>query len=149
MFAAFVALSLAAASADEPKLSEAAQKELKKLEGKWKTAKAVVNGKIKAVDEEFFKFKGRTIIITEGGDDTDIFEVVALDPSTSPKILDLKAVVDMGPLAKGTMYEAIYKLDPDELSLAIYFGEGKKRPEKFESEKDSKVVVVSLKREKK
>ena len=30
----------------------------------------------------------------------------------------------MGPLKKGTVYEAIYKLDGDEFSLAMYFGEG-------------------------
>jgi hypothetical protein len=50
---------------------------------------------------------------------------------------------------KGTIYETIYKINSDDLTLAIYFGEGKKRPEKFESVEDSNVVVVTLKREKK
>jgi uncharacterized protein (TIGR03067 family) len=150
MFAVLAALSLAAATADEPKLSEAAQKDLKKFEGKWKAAKVVLNGKVESEDKEvFIEFKDRKLIVTEGGKERDLFEVAALDPSVTPKLLDLKALVDMGPLMKGTIYEAIYKLDGDEFSLAIYFGEGKKRPEKFESEKDSNVVVVTLKREKK
>ena len=44
MFAAFLALCVIATTADEPKLSEAAQKEVKKLEGKWKAVKAVTSG---------------------------------------------------------------------------------------------------------
>jgi uncharacterized protein (TIGR03067 family) len=150
MIAAFPALSLAASAADEPKLSETAQKELKKFEGKWKAAKVVLNGTTENDGKEVFvEFKGRKIIVTADGKEMEFFEVAALDPSVTPKILDLKAQVDMGPLTKGTVYEAIYKLNGDDLSLAIYFGEGKKRPEKFESEKDSNVVVVTFQREKK
>jgi uncharacterized protein (TIGR03067 family) len=79
----------------------------------------------------------------------EFFEVAAMDPSTTPKILDLKALLDEGPLTKGSVVEAIYKLDGDDLTIALYIGEGKKRPEKFESEKESMVIVVTLKREKK
>jgi uncharacterized protein (TIGR03067 family) len=150
MLAVIAALTLAASNADEPKLSEAAQKELKKFEGKWKAAKVVVNGNAESEDKEvFIEFKERKLIVTADGKEMEFFEVAALDPSVSPKILDLKALVDMGPLMKGTIYETIYKIDGDDLTIAIYFGAGKKRPEKFESEKDSNVVVVSLKHEKK
>ena len=44
MIAALLSLSFVVATAEEPKLSEAAQKELKKFEGKWKAVKAVTNG---------------------------------------------------------------------------------------------------------
>jgi hypothetical protein len=44
MIAALLSLSFVVGAADEPKLSEAAQKELKKFEGKWKAVKAVTNG---------------------------------------------------------------------------------------------------------
>ena len=152
MFAAILALSFVAAPLEEKEkeLPEAAKKDLKKLEGKWKAVKAAVNGTEEGGDKEIFvEFKGRKIIVTDDGKEMEFFEVATLDPSTTPKLLDLKALQDMGPITKGTVYEAIYKVDGDDMSLAIYFGEGKKRPEKFESEKDSLVAVVTFKREKK
>ena len=154
MFAALVAFTLAVPGDvpddKEKALPDAAQKDLKKMEAKWKAVKAVVNGMEETDGKEIFiEFKGRKLIVTDDGKEMEFFEVAAMDPSTTPKLLDLKSVVDMGPITKGTVYEAIYKLDGDDLTLALYFGEGKKRPEKFESEKDSGVVVVTLKREKK
>jgi uncharacterized protein (TIGR03067 family) len=148
MLAAVLVLTLAAPT-DEPKLSEAAQKELKKFEGKWKAEKLVVDGKeetpvIEGADV-VLEFKGRKLLL--GG--KDLFEIPALDPSTDPKILDLKALMSMGEISKDTVYEAIYKFDGENLVIAIHVGATKKRPEKFESEKDSGVVVVTLKREKK
>ena len=110
----------------------------------------MVNGNEEGGDKEVFvQFKGRKLIVTDDGKEMEFFEVATLDPSTTPKLLDLKALVDMGPITKGTVYEAIYKVDGDDLSLAIYFGEGKKRPEKFESAAFSEIAVVKLKREKK
>lgn len=153
MFAAFVALSLAAPADDLPKLSEAAQKELKQIEGKWRVTAMAMDGQERAADENnevTVEFKGRKLIVTEKDKQAEeFFEVATLDPSTTPKILDLKSLVDMGPLTKGNVYEAIYKLDGDTLTLALYGGEGKKRPEKFESAQGSGTVVVTLKREKK
>ena len=154
MFAAIVTLTLAAPAAlpddKEKPLPEAAQKELKKLEAKWKAVKAVANGNEEANSKEIYiEFKGRKILVTDDGKEMEFFEVAAMDPSTTPKLLDLKALVDMGPITKGTVFEAIYKLDGDDLVIAIHIGADKKRPDKFESEKDSMVVVVTLKREKK
>jgi uncharacterized protein (TIGR03067 family) len=152
MFAAILALSFAAAPLEEKEkpLPEAAQKDLKKLEGKWKAVKAVADGNEEAGDKEvFLEFKGRKVVATLDAKELEFFEVASLDPSTTPKLIDLKSLVDMGPISKGSVYEAIYQVDGDDLSIAIYFGAGNKRPAKFESEKDSMVVVVTFKREKK
>jgi uncharacterized protein (TIGR03067 family) len=146
MFAAFVALSLAASPAEPPKLSEAAEKELKKFQGKWKAEKVVVNGKEETPTMDgadvFLGFKDRKIALG----DKELFEINALDPSTDPKIIDLKALASMGEITKDTVYESIYKFDGDALILAVHIGEGKTRPAKFESLKDSNVVLVTLKR---
>ena len=148
MFAALVALAVAA-PADPPKLSEAAEKELKKFEGKWKAEKVVADGKEETPTLEggdvFLEFKGRKVLLG----DADLLEVAALDPSTDPKCIDFKAAVDLGALRKGTVYESIYKFDGDALILAVHMGEAKARPAKFEAPKDSKVVLVTLKRMKK
>src|SRR5262245_42165810 len=124
MLAAIMLLTLSA-PADPPKLSEAAEKELKKLEGKWKAVKAVANGNEETpmMDgaDVVIEFKGRKLLLN----DKEVLEVAALDPSTDPKILDLKALVDMGGLRKDTVLEAIYKLDGDTLMLALHMGEAK------------------------
>lgn len=152
MFATLVALALgspAALSDDKEKekpLPEAAQKELKKLEGKWKATKAVTNGneEVPSMDgnDVIIEFKGRKLLMN----DKEVMDVAALDPSTDPKIIDIKALQAMGVTTKGQVYEAIYKLDGDALVMAVYVGEGKKRPEKFESPEGSGTVVVTLKR---
>ena len=64
------------------------------------------------------------------------------------KCIDLKATNDMGEVRKGDVYEGIYKFDGDTLVIALDLG-GKSRPSKFEAEKDSKVIVATLKKEKK
>ena len=51
-------------------------------------------------------------------------------------------------VTKDTVYESIFKINGDTLTLAIHIGATKQRPTKFESVKDSGVVVVTLKREK-
>jgi len=152
MLAAIVAVSLAvspAFAAEEKELSEAAQKELKQFQGKWKAVKVIEDGREqepKMGDQDvFIEFKDRKFHLG----DKEVFSVSALDPSTTPKCLDFTSVVDMGELTKGKVYEGIYKLDGDTLTLALYIGEGQKRPDKFESEKDSKIVVVTFEREKK
>jgi uncharacterized protein (TIGR03067 family) len=149
MFAAVVAVCVFASSADEPKLSDAAQKEVKKLEGKWKAVKAVTNGLEETPEmdgaEVVLEFKGRKLVVNG----KEFMEIAAVDPSTDPKCIDLKAVVDQGQIQKGAVFESIYKLDGDDLLLAIHIGADRKRPAKFESEKDSGVVVVTFKREKK
>jgi uncharacterized protein (TIGR03067 family) len=148
MFAALVVMSFVAANVEEPKLSEEGKKELKKFEGKWKAIKAVTDG-----NEEMPMMDGESVVVEFKGpkavvNGKDFFELASLDPSTDPKCVDLKSLVDMGQIAKGTVYEAIYKFDGENLVMAIHIGETKKRPEKFESEKDSKNVVVTMKREK-
>jgi uncharacterized protein (TIGR03067 family) len=57
--------------------------------------------------------------------------------------------MEMGQLRKDAVLEAIYKLDGDTLMMAVHVGEAKKRPDKFESPKDSNVVFITLKLEKK
>src|SRR5262245_52802867 len=152
MIPALAVLFLTAAEPPQDKekeLSEAAQKELKKFEGKWRADKVVVDGQettIPAAAELAMEFVGRKFTI--GKDKRDVAEITALDPSADPKSLDFKALLPTGELREGVIYEAIYKLDGDTLILAVHVGEGKKRPTKFEAPKDGKVVLMTFQREK-
>ena len=151
MLAALVALSLVvpAADAKEKELSEAAQKDLKKLEGVWKAVKQVNNGTEEEPkmggEDVVIEFKGRTLLLAG----KEFLTVATMDPAADPKCIDFKSLVDMGPVSKGMVFEGIYKLDGDTLVLALHLEGGSNRPAKFESEKDSKVIVVTFERQKK
>ena len=151
MFATLVTLALAAPAAPDDKekeLPDASKKELKALEGKWGAAKLTIDGNDAPAPEDdnrIIEFKGRKFLL--GG--KEFFHVAALDSTTDPKLIDFKGLADMGEIRKGTTYEAIYKIEKDTLTIAFYFGEGQKRPDKFESGKDSKVALVTFEREKK
>jgi hypothetical protein len=72
MFAALVAFTLAAPvdvpDDKEKALPEAAQKELKKIEGKWKAVKVVLGGNEDGDGKDrFIEFKGRKLIVTDDG----------------------------------------------------------------------------------
>jgi uncharacterized protein (TIGR03067 family) len=141
MIATLTAVLLFAPAADPPKLTEAGQKELKALQGKWQIQKEA------RFDEErdrsadanaVVEFKGHKLI-AEG---KEVGEVAALDPTTDPKCIDLK--IDEGP-AKGMTVEAVYKIDGDNLTISISLTE-KKRPTNFDKPKEAGSILVTLKR---
>jgi uncharacterized protein (TIGR03067 family) len=149
MFAVAVLMLVPTAAPDAKELSADAKKEVKKLEGKWKAVKVLVGGREEnpGPDEAdaIVEVKG-TKFLVKG---KEVLEITAVDPTTTPKCIDFKALIDEGELAKGSVIEGIYKLDGDNLVLAIYFEGGKQRPDKFESPENSKVIVVTLERVKK
>jgi uncharacterized protein (TIGR03067 family) len=148
MSALVAALLLVPTGAPEKELSEAAKKEVKRLEGEWKPVKIVVDGNDvdpkRNGEEQVAEFKGRTFLVSG----KELFEVAALDPTAKPKSLDFKALADLDEIAKGNTYQGIYKLDGDSLELALHLGDGT-RPTTFEPGKEAQDVVISFKREKK
>src|SRR5262245_12717054 len=96
-----VALVAPAPAPNNKDLPEAAKKELKKLEGKWKVTKEVTSGgereqpALGRGEEVTVEFKGDKVIIN--AKEKFEFEVSALDPGVDPKILDIKALADQGP----------------------------------------------------
>ena len=146
MLIALMSLALAA-PLDPPKLSDEATKELKKFDGKWIVVKEIMS----TGERESPQFNGKDIVV-EFKDrkmmfgELSLFEIATLDPSTDPKCLDVKSLVDFGALKKGTTYESIYKFDGDTLTWVGYAGEDKKRPTNYDSPKDSLTGVLVLKR---
>jgi uncharacterized protein (TIGR03067 family) len=72
-------------------------------------------------------------------------EVVALDPTCNPRLIDLKAVTRSG---KTFTREGIYKKDGDTLLISIKQGEDKKRPTTFDTPTEAGTVLFVLKRAK-
>ncbi len=147
MLSIILVLSLAAPP-EPPKFTEAAQKELKKLEGKWKLVEVTVNGttmKADTDDEEgVFEFKGTRIQVTINGKAFQEAEVVALDPTTRPMCIDWRPV---DPKKADRAEEGIYKLDGDTLRIRTYKGKDKNRPVNFDPPKEGdKTELLTLQR---
>jgi uncharacterized protein (TIGR03067 family) len=133
----------------QPKLSPEAQKELKKLQGKWKIQKMAGDGMeivLGPNDKELIgEFKGMKWILggVEEKSRVEKAEVCALDTKTDPICIDFKSLEK----SRGdAIDEAIYKLDGDTLTICLYQGQGKQRPTTFDIPKDKGTVLVVMKR---
>lgn len=148
MFAALVAVALLA-PADPPQdketpLPEAAQKELDKLQGKWKVVLIGRHGKEHKLgkdDPELVgEFKGRRWLFTG----VEKAEVVALDPKADPKLIDLKSLEKVR--GDDVVDEAIYSLTGDTLTICLYQGKGKNRPAEFDTSKNGDTILLVMDR---
>ncbi|VTR93754.1 unnamed protein product [Gemmata massiliana] len=144
MFSAVLVASLFAPAAD---LNEAARKELKALEGDWVLVSTAANGIERDLSEDeriAVTVTGTKFTFGKLGDG----EITALDPSTSPKIVDFKMLRKP---ESGVTNEAIFKVEKDALTVVVYLGEGSRRPANFDAatEKESQTAKFVLKRVKK
>jgi uncharacterized protein (TIGR03067 family) len=133
--------------ADPPKeLSNAAKKELKTLEGKWRVVRFVhccretapENGD----DPIVVEFMGN--IIDFAGSATGV--VVELEAGANPKGIDFRTRIATGLFKMDSTYESVYKLEGDSLIWAIYTGRDKNRPTPFDKPTEAGRIVIVLKR---
>jgi uncharacterized protein (TIGR03067 family) len=116
------------------------EKELKKFQGTWTFESVEVGGKEVPVAE----FKGITVTFAgakytvKKGDEVIQAATLKLDPSKSPKALDV--TVAEGP-NKGAVMLGIYEIRGDTLKVC-FDPEGKKRPTQFKSASGSQTLVV-------
>ena len=119
---------------------EASDKVLKQLEGDWKIEKLVFGGEeapAEVTAKTTLMFKGDEI--TPSDKPKDVAKI-KLDSSKKPGHLDLTD--------KSKTMPGIYELTGDDLKICFTDGGGE-RPMEFKSEKDSKHVLIVLKRIKK
>jgi uncharacterized protein (TIGR03067 family) len=142
MISTLMACLLVLANGAEDSFNEAARKELKALEGNWVVERIEAEGKkleLGDAERAEFAIKGRkwTFSITQ-----EKGEIVALDPSCNPKLIDLKNI-KMG--REAIIREGIYKIDGDTLTIAVYQGEDKKRPTNFDTPTETGTILVVFK----
>lgn len=149
MFTATIAVSLFV-GADPPKekeLPEAAKKELKQLEGKWRVVKGANSTGEMDLDpkesEFFMVFKGGDVTF-EFREKKETIRITAIDPSTDPKCIDLLEKREGRP---DRTLEGVFKIDGDKLLLALSFPKDvKQRPVSFDKPTDARTLVYTLKR---
>jgi uncharacterized protein (TIGR03067 family) len=120
------------------------EKELKKFQGTWTFESVEAGGKEVPADG----FKGVTITFegdkytVKNGDEVIQAAKQALDPSRSPKTIDVTVVEGVN---KGTVILGIYELNGDTLKVC-FDPEGKNRPTEFKTAAGSQTTLVVHKR---
>lgn len=143
MFATLLLIAFTTPADAPPELPAEAKKELAKLEGKWKVTRMAAKG------QDITLGPNDPELIAEIKDGKWFFgsrekaHVSAIDPKTDPKCIDFKSV-EQG--RGGAVDEAIFKLDGDTFTIALYQGKGKQRPTTFDAPKDNDTILVVLKR---
>ena len=128
--------------ADQP--SDAAKKDLEKLQGEWKIEKAQRGGEAAPAEllgKLSLTIKGDSMTVSEGSA-RDEKATISLDPGKSPAAIDIKPARPGRETVLG-----IYKLNGDSLTLC-WSKEGA-RPTEFASKPKSDQVLFVLKRAKK
>lgn len=137
---------LATARAEEPKKAEEKDPvkiEQAKLQGTWVVESAERDGEAldRIVGNKLVIKDNGFAVITKNGEFKGTFTV---DPSKKPKQLDMNH--DEGGL-RDKKWEAIYKLDGDTLTYCYAEADSEKeRPDAFETRKDSRRLLIVLKR---
>lgn len=120
------------------------KEEMNQLQGSWKLIALELDGqKVEPDPAETNRIVIRDNKLTPADGDGFTFKI---DPTTTLKIIDFtKATGD----DKGRVFEGIYRLDGDRLTLCISIGEGvKARPAEFAAEPGSGRALVVLSRRK-
>jgi len=127
----------------DAKADEATQKELAKLDGKWKFDSFVLDGK-KIDFGATWQFKGETVAETFGGLPRRAGSV-KIDPSKTPKEIDVNFTDGKGGgmVAK---YLGVYELDGDKLTVCV--GTDGKRATELASKPDTKTMLIVFQRTK-
>jgi uncharacterized protein (TIGR03067 family) len=132
--------------ADDPPKTPSGKDELQFLQGTWKATAWEENGKPIAASElkEREVFVGVNIFVVRFGEKVHLAGTVQLDPSKTPKTLNLSIKEGEG---KDGIWLGIYSFENDTLKLC-FDPEGQKRPELFKSDAKSGFSLVTLKKPK-
>jgi uncharacterized protein (TIGR03067 family) len=144
VLAALLGAVLAPLAADDK--SDAAKKDLDKLQGTWTFVSMERDGQAVPQGDPgpTITFDGDKFAV-KAGDQVLQAGTQTVDPSKKPKAVDSKVTEGEG---KGTTMLGIYEIDGDSLK-ACFDTEGKKRPTEFKTAAGSGHMLVVLKRAKK
>jgi uncharacterized protein (TIGR03067 family) len=127
--------------------SEDAKKELEGVQGTWTVIGHAHNGRsapAKNLEGHKFVFSGDKMQMVSPDEKTEF--QIKLGGTTNPKSME---ATQTDPKADSDPHRGIYKLEKDELTIALDMrGKGSVKPEGFVAKKGSSVMVWVLKREK-
>jgi uncharacterized protein (TIGR03067 family) len=140
-FAIAVIASMSAAQDDKP------AGDLRRLKGRWVAETREYQGKVEKKSELnglTLVFDAEKFVITTEGDRVMLKGTITVDPTVSPKAIDVKVA---GRDGKESVVPAIYELSGDKLKTAFPL-EGTDQPSDFTTRAESKVRVTVYRRAK-
>jgi uncharacterized protein (TIGR03067 family) len=145
----FTALAVGSLLAAAPTKEDEAKKEVEKLQGTWHCVSAEAfgvkekadetKGPVLTVEKDTFTVKVADKVIMKG--------TYKLDPSQTPKAIDLTITESSEEKEKGKVMLAIYEVDKNSLKLAEVPAGSKNRPKEFTTKEESLHIVFTYKRE--
>jgi uncharacterized protein (TIGR03067 family) len=125
-----------------------AKKDKEQLQGSWRPVSGEQGGKIdQNAKEHLLIFDGDTFTIKRG-DQLLLKGTFTLDPSQSPKAIDMKITEGHGDSDKGKEVHGIYALDKDTLKWCTAEPGSNERPKEFTTKEGTRHLLVTLKKEK-
>jgi uncharacterized protein (TIGR03067 family) len=141
----YIAMALAAGvllAADD------AKKDKEQLQGSWRPVSAEQGGKAQAdAKEHLLTFDGDTFTIKKG-DQLFLKGTFTLDPSQSPKAIDMKVTEGQREEHKGKEVHGIYELSKGTLKWCTAQPGSDERPKEFATKEGTKLLLVTLEKEK-
>lgn len=129
-------------------LAEDVKKDTEKLQGDWKVVSIEERGQTKDENEGHHIVFAKDEFSVKRGDQDIIKGKFKIDPSKSPKTIDLEITESAKADIKDKTGVGIYAVDGDTLKLCINEPGLTDRPKEFAALADTKCIFVTLKREK-
>lgn len=125
-----------------------AKKDKEKLQGSWRPVSAEQGGNVQEdAKEHLLIFEGDTFTIKKG-DQLFVKGTFTLDPSKTPKTIDMKVTEGRQESDNGKEVHGIYEIDKDSLKWCTAPPGDEDRPKEFATKEGTKLLLVTLKREK-
>jgi uncharacterized protein (TIGR03067 family) len=125
-----------------------AKKDKEQLQGSWQAVSAEQGGKAQEdAKEHLLIFDGDTFTI-KYGDQLFLKGTFTVDPSQSPKAIDMKITETRREEHKGKEVHGIYELDKGTLKWCTAEPGDKDRPKAFASKEGTKHLLVTLEKKK-
>jgi uncharacterized protein (TIGR03067 family) len=135
-------------AANAPKEGDA-KKDQEGLQGTWKVVSAERGGKAQDDAKEYTMVFDKDTFTVKKGDELFVKGTFKLDPSKSPKAIDMTVTEAKNEENKGKDIHGIYELDKDALKWCAGEVGGTDRPKEFATKEGTKELLVSFKKDKK
>jgi uncharacterized protein (TIGR03067 family) len=135
----------AAAAKDDKK--DDARKDAEALQGTWKVVSAEHGGKAQDDAKEFTMTFEKDTFTVKKGDELIVKGTFKLDPSKSPKAIDMTITEAKKDGDKGKEVHGIYEVSKDGLKWCATEPGGEGRPKEFATKEGAKELFVTLKKE--
>jgi uncharacterized protein (TIGR03067 family) len=135
-------------AADAP-TEDAAKKDREALQGAWRPVSSEMGGKDQTAEakEHLLVFEGDSFTVKKG-DEVRVKGTFKLDPSKKPKAIDMTITESRRDQDKGKEMHGIYELGKDTLKWCTAEPGGKDRPKEFATKEGTRLMLVTLKKEK-